>query len=192
MKSLKYLDLKGNPLTPALAKIVGQCLTTKDCTEAAKNIVKIMTDMQRQVTVERDRLKQEAIDQETIHKAELEELEKPKRKSKKERKLEQQQKKDEIKNASASLKYDLSGPSNTSVKETKKSRSFFTKIFFTFLLILLSLAVFSYVTIAYPNEVYGFLNKIHPKLEKWVEIKMGEVNEFTFTAFDSFMTTYLE
>lgn len=185
------MDLKGNPLTPALAKIIGPCLTTKDCTDAAKNTVKIMTDMQRQVSVERDRLKQEAIEQEAVSKAELEELEKPKRKSKKERKLEQQQKEDEIKNASASLEYDLSGSSNKSIIETKKSSSFFKKVFFTFLFILLALGLFSYVTIAYPNEVYGLLNKIHPKLEKWVEVKMGEVNEYTFTAFDSFMTTYL-
>lgn len=87
LKSLKYLDLKGNPLTPALAKIIGQCLTTKDCTDAAKNTVKIMTDMQRQVSEERDRLKKEAGEQEAISKSELEELEKPKKKSKKKTKI---------------------------------------------------------------------------------------------------------
>lgn len=37
--SFRYLDLKGNPLTPALAKIVGPCLTLKDCQNAARNTV---------------------------------------------------------------------------------------------------------------------------------------------------------
>lgn len=37
----RYLDLKGNPLTPALAKIVGPCLTTKDCQNAARTTVSL-------------------------------------------------------------------------------------------------------------------------------------------------------
>lgn len=33
-----YIDLKGNPLTPVLAKVVGPCLTLADCQKAAKNL----------------------------------------------------------------------------------------------------------------------------------------------------------
>lgn len=40
--SIRYLDLKGNPLAPALAKIVGPCLTQKDCQNAARNTVSMI------------------------------------------------------------------------------------------------------------------------------------------------------
>lgn len=40
LRRLRYLDLKGNPLTPAWEKIVGRCSTLKDCQQAAKNTVR--------------------------------------------------------------------------------------------------------------------------------------------------------
>lgn len=57
---LRYLDLKGNPLVPTLAKIVGPCLTSKDCMEAAKNALPFMVDSEIKFEIEKK--KQEAVE----------------------------------------------------------------------------------------------------------------------------------
>lgn len=59
LNKLRYLDLKANPLQPALAKIVGPCLTTKDCLDAAKQIVPFMVDLEKQFRAEQLRKEEE-------------------------------------------------------------------------------------------------------------------------------------
>lgn len=41
LNSLRYLDLKCNPVHTTLAKVVGPCLTNKDCQESAKKTVSL-------------------------------------------------------------------------------------------------------------------------------------------------------
>jgi len=68
--------LKGNPLTPALAKIVGPCLTTKDCQNAARATVKFFAEMQETIDEDRKRAQSdEAERQETEKENEKEEKE---------------------------------------------------------------------------------------------------------------------
>lgn len=52
--------MKGNPLVPTIAKIVGPCLTSKDCMEAAKNVLPFMVDSEIKFEVEKK--KQEVVD----------------------------------------------------------------------------------------------------------------------------------
>jgi len=59
LQKLRFLDLKGNPLQPALQKIVGPCLTTKDCIDAAKNVVPFMRDLEVTFRAEQEK-KEEA------------------------------------------------------------------------------------------------------------------------------------
>lgn len=59
LNKLRYLDLKGNPLQPALQKIVGPCLTTKDCLDAAKQIVPFMTDLEIKFQAEQSKKDEE-------------------------------------------------------------------------------------------------------------------------------------
>ncbi|CAO1436737.1 unnamed protein product [Diamesa serratosioi] len=66
---LRYLDLKSNPLDPALQKIIGPCISSKDCADAARRIVpymatveiKIRADMKRKQEEEAKRLEDEAM-----------------------------------------------------------------------------------------------------------------------------------
>ncbi|KAF2367816.1 Leucine-rich repeat [Trinorchestia longiramus] len=39
LKYLRFLDIKNNPLNPELQKVVGQCLTQKECESAAKRLI---------------------------------------------------------------------------------------------------------------------------------------------------------
>lgn len=59
MNKLRYLDLKGNPLQPALLKVVGPCLTTKDCLDAAKRIVPFMSDLEVEFRAEQKKKEEE-------------------------------------------------------------------------------------------------------------------------------------
>lgn len=52
LTKLRYLDLKANPLSLALQKIVGPCLSSKDCQEAAKKVVPYYVDVAKKLEVE--------------------------------------------------------------------------------------------------------------------------------------------
>ncbi|KAL9907877.1 uncharacterized protein ACN427_003807 [Glossina fuscipes fuscipes] len=52
LNSLRYLDLKCNPLHTTLAKVVGPCLTNKDCQESARKTVNFMTQLKANSTKE--------------------------------------------------------------------------------------------------------------------------------------------
>lgn len=48
LKSLKWLDLKDNPLTPALAKVAGDCLDEKQCKDCAQRVLQYMKVVQEE------------------------------------------------------------------------------------------------------------------------------------------------
>lgn len=52
LKDLKFLDLKDNPLVPAVSKIAGPCLDTKQCQNCAKDVVNFFVKLQLQVNTE--------------------------------------------------------------------------------------------------------------------------------------------
>ncbi|RZC36806.1 LRR 8 domain containing protein [Asbolus verrucosus] len=49
LKALKWLDLKDNPLVPAVAKVSGLCLDAKQCQTCAKDVVSFFTQVQEQI-----------------------------------------------------------------------------------------------------------------------------------------------
>lgn len=53
LKSLRWLDLKNNPLVPTLAEIAGPCGDTQQCQQCARKIVATLT--QTAIKVEEDR-----------------------------------------------------------------------------------------------------------------------------------------
>ncbi|XP_053953148.1 leucine-rich repeat-containing protein 59 [Anastrepha obliqua] len=61
LTNLRYLDLKGNPLIPALAKVVGFCLTTNECRDSARNTVKFLARMQTEAEETKEQYKLEAL-----------------------------------------------------------------------------------------------------------------------------------
>lgn len=44
LRSLKWLDMKGNPLEADLAKAAGECQDEKECKVAAVRVVRFMRD----------------------------------------------------------------------------------------------------------------------------------------------------
>ena len=63
LKSLRVLDLKNNPLIPAVQKAAGPCITSADCQQCAKKVVALYQSMQSQL--ERERQKR-AIEEEKV------------------------------------------------------------------------------------------------------------------------------
>lgn len=59
LTKLQYLDLKGNPLQPSLQKVVGPCITLKDCQNAAKDIVPFMCELYEKIQIEQKRKEKE-------------------------------------------------------------------------------------------------------------------------------------
>jgi len=63
LKNLKFLDLKNNPLSAAIQKAAGPCITSSDCQQCAKKVVALYQSMQSQL--ERERQKR-AIEEEKV------------------------------------------------------------------------------------------------------------------------------
>lgn len=137
---LRYLDLKSNPLDPALQKIIGPCISSKDCADAARRIVpymatvevKIRADMKRKQEEEGKRQEEEAM-------AKREEERLAKKAARKERVLkERQEKAEEEKLATIHI---INEPLAKEVKKdismkeakSKKRPASFSKSFFLFL-----------------------------------------------------------
>lgn len=55
MKNLKWLDLKENPLTPAVASVAGQCSNNAECLACARNIVAYLSSVRESVEQEKQR-----------------------------------------------------------------------------------------------------------------------------------------
>ena len=55
LKHLKWLDLKDNPLCPALKQAAGDCITPNDCALCAKKVVALLQSMESQLQRERQR-----------------------------------------------------------------------------------------------------------------------------------------
>ena len=55
LKSLKWLDVKGNPLRSDFKKAAGDCLNFKECEAAARNIIVFLKQLQS--AMERQRQK---------------------------------------------------------------------------------------------------------------------------------------
>lgn len=95
LKSLRHLDLKCNPLAPALAKMIGPCLTIKECQTAAKVTVQFMNDYQIRMKEEKNE-KQRQLEQER-HAAKVEAENQKKLDEKQKAKLKRDKKKQKLK-----------------------------------------------------------------------------------------------
>lgn len=95
LKSLRYLDLKGNPLAIALAKMIGPCLTIKECQKAAKVTVQYMNDYQIRLKEEKNE-KQRQLEEER-HAARVEAENQKKLDEKQKAKLKRDKKKQKMK-----------------------------------------------------------------------------------------------
>lgn len=126
LSKLKYLDLKANPLNPALQKIIGPCITGKDCQNAAKNVVPYYIDLEKKMEYEK-RKQAEREEKERKLEAERQREEKilAKKAARKQRKLLEKQKAEEedlLKNEAES-KESSTEESESNIQEEKSIHS---------------------------------------------------------------------
>lgn len=55
LKNLRWLDLKENPLTPAVASIAGPCSNLSECQICARNIVNYLSHVKITIEIEKSR-----------------------------------------------------------------------------------------------------------------------------------------
>ena len=55
LKNLRWLDLKENPLTPAVASIAGPCSDLSECQTCARNVVNYLSQMKITIEIEKSR-----------------------------------------------------------------------------------------------------------------------------------------
>lgn len=55
LKNLKWLDLKENPLTPAVASVAGPCSNANECQACARKIVTYLSNVQLTIEEEKQR-----------------------------------------------------------------------------------------------------------------------------------------
>lgn len=55
LKSLRWLDLKENPLTPAVASVAGPCSNIQECQTCARNVVTYLSNVK--LDIEKERLR---------------------------------------------------------------------------------------------------------------------------------------
>lgn len=53
LKSLRWLDLKENPLTPAVASVAGPCSNLSECQACARNIVTYLSNVKLTIAEEK-------------------------------------------------------------------------------------------------------------------------------------------
>lgn len=184
-RTKRYLDLKGNPLAPALAKIIGPCVSTKECQDAARKIVKFMADYQIKLNEQlKEKRHQEELDKAAAAAAELEaenqrklEKEKLKAKAKREKKKEKL-KKEQL--AGMQEKQNGLSSASSSSSTVNKTWSFLGNfsicrfVIYTFFLWFLLLAMAIVTVVKFPHYTTYVVDKLpadyHPIVIEYVEI----------------------
>lgn len=172
LSKLKYLDLKSNPLNPALQKIIGPCITGKDCQNAAKNVVPYYIDLEKKMIYEKMK-KAEREEKERELEAERQRVERllAKKAARKERKLLERQKaeeenllnnENEIKESSSEETESNNIKQNVSVKSVPSTSLNFIKLIiriflFCFLIVMLGAILFKYLPTQF-NAITSFLS----------------------------------
>lgn len=172
LSKLKYLDLKSNPLNPALQKIIGPCITGKDCLNAAKNVVPYYIDLEKKMIYEKMK-KAEREEKERELEAERQRVEKllAKKAARKERKLLERQKaeeenllnnENEMKESSSEETESNNIKQNVSVQSVPSTSLNFIKLIiriflFCFLIVIFGAIFFKYLPTQF-NAITSFLS----------------------------------
>lgn len=190
LKNLRWLDLKNNPLVPAVAKIVGPCLDAQQCQQSARATVQFMAEMKQQVEDEKARLreveikvieaqqekeKQQKKRNERKKAAKAKKKEMNKKESEKDVKAYEKQKEDKPNHVNSKKEDDI--PKKKKVVKKKSSLSLWLILFLTLpsiltLLFLLSASnAFGPKTEIYRTQVINnwkdVLQKLPPQAQDW-------------------------
>lgn len=193
LTKLKYLDLKFNPLQLALQKIVGPCITSKDCCEAAKNIVPYYCSLEKKLEKEK-RKKAEQDEKERKEEADRqrEEVRLAKKAARKERVMLERQKMSE---EGQSLIQQHSNKSETKANDdsqlkSPKSSTFISilKLFKVCLLIvMLATTILSFSLKLFPDQSKALISSIPAQYKAIIYETFKKINQFFFQAVERFI-----
>lgn len=185
LTNLKYLDLKSNPLSPSLSKVAGLCLTTRDCTEAAKNTVKFLAYLQQEVEKANEKLRLE-------DESKLEIVEVKKSETQKSKKKKKKSKKSKMDNQASTVLHAQDNANNHNIKTKNsdnyhesgtsppKSSSIFMSLLI-FCLILFANILFVYLVYGNNKELTDSVISIIPhNYRQGIVETLNKVGVFTF------------
>lgn len=109
LHALKWLDLKDNPLVPAIQNVAGPCFDARQCQTCAREIVKLYVSMQNQVEQERQAREAQRQKSLEINALKAKQAEKKKKKEKKEKVAKQATRNGNVVNVDESNHLDHSG-----------------------------------------------------------------------------------
>lgn len=166
LSNLRYLDLKANPLHPELAKIVGPCLTTKDCNESARTTVRYLALRQEEISKAAEKLKLE-------NEAKIEALEELKKADNQKNKKKKNKKGKRAKNGAARLALEINKQKpvyNTRkivtcerIDPNVKSHTVFKTVLIFFFLLSLNVLMLYIITVKHPDIAEQLVNYISPE-----------------------------
>lgn len=194
LTKLKYLDLKFNPLQPALQKIVGPCITNKDCYEAAKSIVPYYCSLEKKLEKEkRKKAEQDEKDRKEEADRQREEVRLAKKAARKERVMLERQKKSEEESQplvqEPSNKSETKGNEKTQQNLPKVSKFITILKFFKLCLLIIMLAttILSFSLKLFPNQSKVFIAIIPAQYKAIIYETFKKINEFFFQAVERFI-----
>uniref|UniRef100_A0A0A9W8D3 Leucine-rich repeat-containing protein 59 n=1 Tax=Lygus hesperus TaxID=30085 RepID=A0A0A9W8D3_LYGHE len=135
LRSLRWLDLKENPLVPKMAQVAGTCLDQVECMAAARNVVRFMQVLQKELEEENARKEQERLERQMIEerKAQKKEQKQKRKKSRKNAAKAAQWAKSEAElNPNDIVEVEIVDPLPIAVDNSETKASFFGKIGATF------------------------------------------------------------
>lgn len=190
LNKLRYLDLKDNPLNADLQKIVGLCISSKDCQDAAKNVVPYFVKLEKRLEIERQK-KAEKEEKERQEEAERqrEEARLAKKAARKERVMLERQKKAE--EEQKLLQEEKETPRNEKSISTHQkpsnlsSVSSVLKFIKTLLLIFtLLLIILSFLLKLFPDKSKVIIASIPDQYKTIIYETFKKINENVFRFYD--------
>lgn len=187
---LRYLDLKGNPLHPDLQKIVGLCITSKECADAAKSVVPYFVKLEKKMEIEKQK-KAEKEEKERLEEADRqrEQVRLAKKAARKERVMLERQRKAE---EEQTLLQDRKETKNV-VKEAQKrqeptSISTVTSIlkFFKAILLIFTLVLVmcSFMLKLFPDKSKALIASIPDQYKTIIYESFKKINENVFRFYE--------
>lgn len=194
---LRYLDMKGNPLLPTLAKIVGPCLTSKDCMNAAKAVVPFMLELEQKFEVEKKKQEEfEAKRKEEEANEIREQIRLAKKAARKERVMRERQEKEVDAGKVESKESEPETESHDSIKVARKSSSSpSSSSFFTFLKTFISVAIlFVFIFVIFlkflPEDADKVLSLLPQQQQTLLRYTFEKIDGSVFGIFQKVLNLY--
>lgn len=203
LSKLRYLDLKGNPLQPALQRIVGPCLTSKDCMDAAKRIVPFMNDLEVEFRAEQKK-KEEEEEKRKEEEVELlrEQIRLAKKAARKERVMRERQEKTEaekitqqkpepVRTETKNVAKHVEAPKKKLSQKSESTSSNFLSFLKTFISVIFLLVFTSALFLKFlPDQSEKMLALLPTQQQSFIRFAFEKIDGSIFTVFKKVLNLY--